>query len=1061
MKRLTLLFTCFMVSMTLAIAQNKQVSGTVTDENGEPVVGASVIVKGNAAIGAVTNVDGKFSLSVPETTTKLMVKYLGMQEQEVAATSNITVKLSPSESSLDEVVVVAFGSVKKSQFTGSASTLNAEALSKRVTTNVVNSIAGQLPGVQIRSSDGSPGSQSTIRVRGFTSLYAGNDPLIIVDGAPYTGNLSTINQEDIETFTVLKDASASALYGSRAANGVVLITTKKGKKGEATVSVDAKFGVKNYSTIEYDVIRDPSQYYEAYYGGLYDYYYYRLGQDDATAAANANSQLLDRLRYNVYNVPAGEALIVNRKLNPHATLGRTLKGPDGNDYYLQPDDWRDYAYRQAARQDYNVNISAGDDKSSFYASVGYLKDQGVVIQSDYQRFTGRLKADYQVKKWLKVGGNVAYVTSTQQLPGSYDSGTFNSGNIFSFTSRLAPIYPLFIRDGNKNILLDSRGMQRYDHGDGMNAGLFRNVLGGANPISSLLLDDRSSNGSTFVVNGFADINFTSKLKLQIKANSYTAESRSTDFTNMFYGQYKNSNGIIGHGHNRTNNYNYQQLLTYADQINLHSFDVTVGHEYEDRNTYSLYGSKSNMFSDLVHELDHGVTLVSASSSASRYNIEGFLGNVYYNYDSKYFASLFFRRDGSSRFNPDNCWGNFWGTAAAWTLDKESFMKQITWVNQLKLKASYGQVGNDNIGNYRYTNLYNIVESNGAVGTPFASKGNKTITWETNTNINTGIEFELLNSRLNGSFEYWNRTSYNLLFLRPAPESSGYASFYDNIGDLRNDGVELNLVGKVIDTRDFKWLLNFNLTTVKNKMISLPPERLKTDDKGFANGDKFIRLGGSIYDYYLFKFAGINEYGEALYYKQLKDKDGKVTGDTITTRPAEASKYYNIGRAIPDFYGGFGTTLNYKGFDLSVTFDYQVGGVVFDGAYASLMASPTAGSAGYGIHKDVLKAWSPLNTSSAIPRFQDSESNDQNAASDRFLIDASYLNFQNINVGYVFPAKWTKKAGVNNLRLYGTIENITYWSKRKGLDPRQSYDGATKDTNYGLSRTITGGIQISF
>ncbi|MDR0834800.1 MAG: TonB-dependent receptor, partial [Candidatus Symbiothrix sp.] len=1034
--------------------------GKVVDEDGEPVIGASVTVKGNASVGSTTNVEGQFTLSVPSSATTLVVRYLGMQDQEVAVASNVNVTLKQAANTLDEVMVVAYGTAKKSQFTGSAATLSAEKLEKRVTTNVVNSLAGQLPGVQIRAVDGSPNAQATMRIRGFTSLYAGKDPLIIVDGSPYTGNLSSINQQDIESFTVLKDAAANSLYGSRAANGVVIITTKKGKKGEATINVDAKWGVKNRNTVEYDIIRDPGQYYEAYYSGLYNYYYNRLGQNDVTAAANANATLLDRLKYNVFETN-GQPLIVNGKLNPNATLGRVVTA-DGEKYLVTPDDWRDDAYKQGLRQDYNINISGGDDKSTFYASVGYLNEDGIVEKSDFQRFTGRLKADYQAKKWLKVGGNVAYYQYKVQEPGNYDSGTLQSGNIFSFTSRLAPIYPLFIRDANGNILRDKRGMKRYDYGDGSNAGLFRPALGNANPLSDVLLNETSANGSTFNVSGFADISFTDKLKLTVNGSAYIAEYRTTDYTNPYYGQYKNSNGQIYKAHNRINNYNYQQLLTYTDQIDLHNFDVMVAHEYSDNNGYGLSGSRDNMFSGLALELNHGVNVVNSSSSASRYNVEGFLGRVQYNYDSKYFASASFRRDGSSRFHPEHRWGNFWSVGGAWLLDKENFMSNIDWVDLLKLKVSYGENGNDQIGDYRYSNIYDIVESDGQVGTPFYSKGNKGISWETNANFNVGVEFDLFDHKLSGSLEYFNRTSYDLLFYRPAPESSGYSGFYDNIGDLRNYGVEVNLVGTVVSTQDFEWLVNANLTTLKNKMIKLPPERLKTPEKGFADGDKWISEGGSIYDWYLLKFAGLNEFGESLWYKKVME-DGKWTGEsTTTTKPAEASQYWGIGTAIPDFYGGFGTTLSYKGFDLSVTFDYQVGGKVYDGTYASLMASSSgSGSQGYAIHKDVLKAWSPTNTSSGIPRYQDSESNSQTTSSDRFLVSGNYLNFQNVNLGYTFPAKWTKKLDISSIRLYGVIENIAYWSKRKGLDPRQSYTGATRDTNYGGSRNIIGGIQVSF
>lgn len=1061
MKKLTLLLVCFFISMGLATAQSIRVKGTVVDETGEPIIGASVVAKENMSIGTITDIDGRFSLEVPSSVAILLVKYLGMQNQEINVAPNVSVTLLHSTTDLDEVMVVAYGTAKKSQFTGSAATLSAEKLEKRVATNVVNSLAGQLPGVQIRSSDGSPNAQSNIRVRGFTSLYANNNPLIILDGAPYTGNLSSVNQQDIEIFTVLKDAAANSLYGSRAANGVILITTKKGKSGKATISVDAKVGVKNHSTVEYDVIRDPGQYYETYYSGLYNYYHNRLGQSDAIASANANTMLLERLQYNVFTIPDGESLIVNGKMNPNATLGRMVTMNDGSQYYLRPDNWRDDAYRQAIRQDYNISVSGGDEKSSFYASIGYLDEEGVVKESDYQRFTGRLKADYQAKKWLKVGANVSYYTYKMNQPGNYDSGAIASGNIFSYTSRLAPIFPLYIRDGNRNIMYDERGMKRYDYGDGSNAGLFRKALGNSNPLSSIVLDEQSTNGSTFNINGFVDINFTDKLKLQVNATSYVAEYRSTGFTNSYYGAYSNLNGVVDKEHSRTNNYNYQQLLTYADQIDKHSFDVLLGHEYSDNKDYSLTGSADNMFSKSAHELSQAINTGSAKSEANRYNIESFFGRAQYNYDSKYFASLSLRRDGSSRFHPDNCWGNFWSAGISWLIDKEMFMNDVTWIDALKLKASYGENGNDRIGDYRYTILYKVEGADGKVGIPFQSWGTKGITWETNASFNTGIEFDLFNNRLSGSIEYFVRTSYDLLFLRPAPESAGYPSFWDNIGDLRNTGFELNLVGLVIDTPDFKWQVNANATTVKNKMIKLPPERLKNPDKGFAKDDKWICEGGSIYDFYLFKFAGVNEYGEALYYKKVEDADGNVIGNELTTRSSEASQYNGIGSAIPDLYGGFGTTLTYKGFDLSVAFDYQIGGKVFDGTYASLMASPESKNYGYAIHKDVLKAWSPTNTGSGIPRFQDSESNDQNAASDRFLVNASYLNFQNINLGYTFPAKWTNKLEIKSLRLYGVVENISYWSKRKGLDPRQSYDGAVRDTNYGVSRNITGGVQITF
>ncbi len=1059
MKKITL----FLVSLVFAgalWAQNVQISGVVTDAtDGSPLPGVSVVVKGTRT-SATTDVNGRYTISAPADAV-LEFSFAGMatQEESVNGRTVIDVALVESAIQLEELVVTAFGTSTKQAFTGSAVAIGAKELSKRVTTNVANALAGQVAGVQLRSSDGAPGAGSTLRIRGFTSLYAGKDPLIIVDGAPYTGSLSTLNSADIETFTVLKDAASTSLYGARAANGVVMITTKSAKKQEAVITVDAKVGVKSYSAVQYDVIRDPKLYYETYYGALYNYFYNGQGQDAVTAAANANSTLIDRLRYNVYDTQ-GQPLIVNGKLNENAKLGRKVTH-EGQDYLLLPDDWRDYAYKTGIRQEYNVTVSGGNEKATFYASAGYLDEDGIVEKSSFQRFTARLKGDYEAKKWLKVGGNFSFYNYKAEDPGDYTSGTGNSGNIFSVIHRLAPIYPLFIRDGKGNIMKDERGMDRYDYGDGKNAGLTRQYMSSSNVLSSILMDELSVNGSTFNINGYVDIKFTDKLKLQVNATSYMAESRTTEYTNPYYGQFASQNGIIYKNSNRYNDLNTQQLLTYKDNIGDHEFDVMLGHEYTLRKGYSLSASKSNMFSDLVYELNHAVNDRSAASSAAEYNVEGFFGRAQYDYNKKYFASASFRRDATSRFNSERWWGNFWSLGGAWLISDEEFFQDLgaSWVDMLKFKASYGTNGNDEIGDFMYADIYGI-EPGTPPGAVFSTKGNREITWETNANFNTGFEFEFFEKRLTGSIEYYNRTTYDLLFYRPAPESVGYSGYYDNIGDMRNHGFEVDLKGTIFSTEDFEWVLNANLSTVKNTMIKLPPERM-VKENGFASGDKWISEGGSIYDWYLFKYAGVNEHGEALYYKKIEDDKGNHIGDETTTKSAEASQYTGLGTTIPDFFGGFGSSLYFKGFDLSFTFDFQVGGKVYDSAYASLMASPSSGGAGSAIHVDVLQAWSTNNTSSRIPRYQDSEANSQVAASDRFLVSGSYLNFQNINLGYTFPNKWVKKIGLSNLRLYCSVENIVYWSKRKGLDPRQSYDGTTTDTNYGGSRTVTGGMQLTF
>ncbi len=1067
MRRLTFLFAClFVAGISLVSAQSKAVSGKVVSaENGEPIIGASIVVKGTTSQGTISDVDGNFTLNVPSSSNTLVISYIGMESVETEAVDGMVVELHSATEALDEVMVVAYGTAKKSAFTGSATVVNSEEISKVQSSNVANALVGKVAGVQLNTASGQPGATTpSIRVRGISSINAGNDPLIILDGAPYDGDLNNISSQDIETMTVLKDAASNALYGARGANGVIIITTKKGDSGKTTVNVDAKWGVNSRATQDYNFITDPARYYEMYYGALKSYYMNSQGMSESAAHASANANMTGSgdygLGYNVYSVPAGQYLIgTNGRLNPNATLGNVISY-NGQDYMLMPDNWLDEAYKQGLRQEYNVSFSAGTNKSSYYASVSYLNNEGITAKSDYERLTGRLRADYQIKEWLKTGANMSYTHFNANSLGE-DGSSSSSGNIFAYATQVAPIYPLYVRDGQGNIMKDANGLTVYDFGSKDNAGLSRPFLSGGNPYASNILDTNFSEGNAMTATGFAEIRFLKDFKFTWTSGMAMAETRGTSFTNPYYGQYASSNGISSKAHARNLSQNHQQLLNYKKAFGSHNLDVMVGHESYRSQYYYLYASKSNVFDPNNTELAGAITENGSDSYTSDYNTEGYFGRLQYDFAEKYFVSGSYRRDASSRFHPDHRWGDFWSAGAAWILSKEGFFN-AEWVDLLKIKASYGSQGNDNIGNYLYVNTYSIVNSGGVPAAIPATMGNKDITWETNGNLNAGIEFDFFKNRLSGTVEYFYRKTTDMLFSFPLPPSYGYTSYYANIGDMLNQGIEAELNATLLKYKNFTWDLSLNLTHYKNKIAYLPEERktMEVDGvKGFSSGSLYYGEGIPLYTFRLKQYAGVSEDGQALYYKNIVDKAGNVTGKDVTTTYDEAD-YYLCGTALPDIYGGFSTSFAFYGFDLSADFTYQIGGQVYDSDYAALMASPTAASKGSNFHADLLNAWTPENPNSNIPRFQFGDQY-TTASSDRFLTSASYLSLQNVNFGYTLPAKVTRKASIEKLRIYLAADNVWVWSKRQGLDPRQSISGSATNSYYAPIRTISGGISLTF
>lgn len=1082
MKKIKFFFTALVLTLVAMTAQAQNVvTGNVADENGDPIVGASVLLQGNTSVYTLTDVGGNFSIKVPSDGV-LVVDCLGYIGQQVAVAGKkvVNIVLAQDSQLLDETIVVAFGTTTKEAFTGSASVMKADELQKRATTNVTNALVGSVPGLQVKGASGAPGAGAgSINIRGIASVEADTDPLVIVDGAPYSASLTNIPQSDIESVTVLKDAASAALYGARGAAGVILVTTKHGRSGDAKVTVDARVGVNSRAVQDHDVITDPAMYYEAYYAQLYNYYFNGQGQTAEVATANANAALLTHVGYNVYTLPDGESLIgADGKLNPNATLGRSYEF-NGENYYLTPDNWRDKAYKNAVRQEYNVSINGGNEKSSVYASVGYLNEDGIIEYSGYQRINARIKADYQVKKWLKFNANVGFVHSnTTSNP---NMGTaLGSTNLMYYTTYIAPIYPIYVRvldeNGNPKIRTDEYGHEQYDYGvAARNYGIGRGFMQTGNPFGSNRYNVAKSAFNQFNGTFGVDADITPWLRASVSSTITWGNTLTTTFDNPFYGPKEGVKGELYKSAGESFRTNNLQTLNFHKSFGQHDVNVLLGHEYYNSKTNSQYITAQGGFSPDILEVSAfaNVLYAGTKSSSSQYNVEGFFVSANYDFDKKYYVSASFRRDGTSTFAPKHAWGNFWSVGAAWILSKESFMDSASWVDMLKLKASVGQQGNDSITSYAYTDTYTLNKDTDTSMSPsFALLGNEKITWETTTNTNVGVEFSFWKGRLAGSFDAYYKKTSNLLFWISIPESAGSRGYYGNVGDIANKGLELTLNVTPVRTRMVEWNIGGNISTNYSYILTLPKEKMG-DNGGYFESGYWWTPGGAMRNYMNYEYAGVNDQGEALYWY---DEDLSSLGNAeinITNRPgtkhsgttthiAEASRYA-MGSLMPKFFGGFNTSLRIGDFDINASFDYQIGGRVTDNTYRILMTPSTSSSdGGYNYSMDIFKAWSPNNTGSNIPRWQYGD-DDAAVGSSRWLTNASYINFQSFSVGYNVPVKRINFLNkyISSIRIYAMGENLGYISARKGFDPRYSFSGTAQVNTYSPVRNISGGIQVTF
>jgi len=1036
------LFLVAMASLlaVLAYGQNINVAGKISDSTtGEGVPFASVQLKGTMT-GTVADADGNYSISVPATST-LVFSSVGYNNTEVAVNGArvLNAVLEPNAESLEETIVVAYGVQKKSSFTGSATQLSGEKLTKTQTSNVGKSLEGAVAGLMVTSSTGTPGSGVSIQIRGTGSLNASTAPLIVVDGVPYEGSLNSIPTQDIESITVLKDAAANSMYGARGSNGVIILTTKRGAAGKVNINFDAKVGVNSRGVPEYDVVTDPGEYYEMAWESIRNAVYYTNVMGLAQANEYASASLLDVLGpYNIYKGVSNTAIVdpTTGKLNPAAKERKWT------------DDWTRDVFRPGLRQEYNVAASGGSDKTQGYMSVSYLNDEGYVPNSGFTRVTVRAKVDHTIGKFIKAGLNLAYANTDQRRYN--DSESTNYSNLFMFVRSIAPIYPIYLYDENGVRQYNDKGQSLYDWGE-----TGRAYAPTSNPYGQMMSSVVTKTRDNISTRGYINVNILPELVFSVNAAYDVFNTRDNVYQTPIGGDAAN---VGGRGEQQMSRYmamNANQLLTWTPTFGDHSITALLGHETKSDESYYLYGHMTSFVNKDVPDFANAVVYQDLNSATEEYFLEGFFSRVEYNYANRYLLSASYRIDGSSRFAPNKRWGDFWAVGASWNVKNEPFMQGVNWVDALRLKASFGTQGNDsallsdnNLPRV-YENLYRIDRVDGAASLTQVFRAAPDLTWEKSDNFNVGLEGKLWN-RLNFGVEYYIKNTKDMIYYRQLPPSQGAPNTqYVNDMNMVNKGIEFDLSVDIFKNRDFSWNVALNGTHYTNKLTKIPSDWPAT---GKEYGRFLRRDNAPLREFYLYEYAGVDpKTGHALYNKY--NDDGTVEKVTSTS---EATKRLTGKTPVPDLYGGFSTALRYRGFDFSANFAYQLGGYVYDSTYQSLM---TPGRAGDTWSRDIFNRWTPNNTNTDVPRVQ---LNDQtgNESSDRWLTSASYLSVRNVTLGYTLPKNLTSKIGIEGVRIYVIADNLWYTSARRGMDVRTAFDGSVRNT-YSALRTVSGGITLTF
>lgn len=947
---------------------------------------------------------------------------------------------------LEEVVVIAYGTAKKESFTGSAEVIKPEKIEKRTVSSVSKALDGMVAGVQSTSGSGQPGSNANIVIRGFGSIKASQNPLYVVDGIPYDGNINSINPNDIESMTILKDASAGALYGSRGANGVIMITTKKGKDGTLSVNLKANWGIASRAIPKYELM-DERGYMETIFQSYKNDQISSNGLSPQLAAiaaitamgSGAKNILGTNQMYNPFNYPI-EQLIdpTTGKVRADATLR----------YH---EDWMDEVTAQnPLRQEYILNFAGSQNKTKYMFSLGYLNEDGLLKTTNFERISGRVNVDTEFKTWLTAGINTNFARTTSNTS---QTSTNATANVFFSAQLMAPIFPVHQLDANGNIMHNADGTPIFDYGISRPAG----ASGNFNSVATLYEDKYGANDDNLSARTYINLGDLKSGPLQglkLAANfgfDYVNRNAFT-YYNPYFGNSASVKGTLEKINYRYFSYTLNQLLTYDRKFNeKHHIDLLAGHEFYNYQFNKLNAAKNGFPFGGLFELDAATSILEAGSYEDHYNIESYFFRANYDYDSKYYLSASYRTDGSSRFHKDYRWGNFWSVGANWRMSQEGFLQDVDWLNNLSVKASYGVQGNDNIGTfYGWQSFYDLGYPNASMsGALVSSLENTNLKWEQNGNLNVGVEARVF-ERFSASIEWYNRKTTDMLLDYPMASSLGFDSYLRNIGSMRNTGWDVTLNGRLIESNDFKWDLTLMASTIKNKVLHL------ADKPEIISGSYIIKEGETLNSFYTSKAAGVDPAtGKMLYKVWDIDKDGNKGEEYISDNIDKATASKEItGNRIPKMYGSFTNDFQYKGFDLSVMCTYSIGGKILDGVYNAFMYGNYVGQAK---HKDLERAWKNPGDITDIPKIEIGKAY---PVTDNDLIDASYLCIKNITLGYSLPSRLLKKIFLKDIRFTAIGDNLVLFNHMKGMNPQYDFSGGTTYV-YMPSRTISFGIDIKF
>lgn len=1024
-KRLSMVLLGLFLSIGFALAQSEITGTVVSADDGEPVVGASVLVVGTQ-MGTVTDIDGKFQLTVPAGKSQLRIQYVGLQTQTVAVKNGMRILMKSDAGALDEVIVTGYGNFKKSSFTGSAANVNPGKLADVPVASVEDKLSGAVPGVTVSSRSGAPGSVSSIRIRGMGSINAGNEPLYVIDGTPMlsgdvngfgqgnynesgTNILSTLNSNDIESITVIKDAAAASLYGSRAANGVIVITTKSGKKGKTHVDFRSDWGFSNIA-INYRPMLGGDARRDILWLGLKNYSLYGEKQSVEEAEAFANNN------------------IDNFAKKP--ILG---KDDNGNDIVGDWTDWKSLLFKTGHHQNYQVSLSGGNDNTKYYASLSYMKQTGVFANQSLERFTGNTNVTHKFGHFTLTYSGL-FSKMNQEL----------SSEKTNFTSPIA----------NYAFFQSPSSVAYMSNGDfAANEYSIRAVS--INP----LYEFEHSHDEVDLKRAFNSL----KLDWNIWDNLHISEKMTYDYTTStednIWDRYS-SDGAPGANMQRVINdfslLNGQTQLTYAKTFGLHNIDALLGYETEKYKYHYNYSNGQDYPGELYEIGNAGTTR--ASSLFYGYTLASWLGRLNYNYDNKYYFGASFRRDGSSRLSRENRWGNFWSISGAWRFGAEKFMEPIKKViSDGKLRLSYGVNGTLPGDLYGYMRLYRYGQYyNGKSGMIIEGIANPDLKWEKNESFNVGLDLTFLD-RISLTFDYYVRTSKDLIYSLPI---SAVPGLYDasslspnaarNVGTLRNSGIEFTIQSNNIHTKDLTWTTMLNIGHNTNKLT-----KIYGDLDEIVSGVTIHRVGEPYYSYYGYEYAGVDpQTGKESYYLN----NGQSNARSTTTNTNQAKKVI-IGHHEPAVEGGFSNNITWKFIDFGLNFTFSLGGQAFDGAtWQHNMISYLFKGAVPAFY-DIDKVWkAPGDTSASLPRFQ---YGDKSELSSRWLMPTDYLRLKSLTLGLTAPAVWTSKIGLSKARFYFSASNLLTWkSKDLLVDPEMRVDGICTFQTPAL-RTFTFGIELGF